>query len=281
MGRYLDQLTKGVNRSLLHSFLPPRAGDDPKLVRRAVCKLRTYQSLWNSLLDQIKTQLCDYIPQIPHQSTSMAVIVEPRKHPDLFPVLLSYMYHLNRHGPSWGLQIFHGTDNEEWLKNMLHMWPNVIYTNLQVSNLQVSDYSRLLKNTEFWNKIPAPAEHILIFQTDSIMLRSGIDAFLAYDYIGAPWKVSKEHEYVIGNGGLSLRKKSIMLQICVKYPDTSSRPEDVYFADHLLHDGYQLPTKEIAMTFSVETIYHDRPLGVHKPLRIPLLKLKDLLQFRS
>ena len=188
------------------------------------------------------------------------------------------MYHLNQKKPQWSLQIFHGTENGEWMKTMLHSWPNVIYTNLQVSNLTVSDYSRLLKTPRFWNGISG--EHVLIFQTDSIMLRSGIDEFMSYDYIGAPWKVTKEHQYLIGNGGLSLRRRNVMIKICDQYPDTTHRPEDVYFAEHLLHDGYKLPTKEIAMKFSVETMYNERPLGVHKPLRIPLPKLRELFQFR-
>ena len=51
-----------------------------------------------------------------------------------------------------------------------------------------------------------PADTIILKQLDS--------HFLQYDYIGAPFS-NRE----IGNGGLSLRSKSIMIQICEKYFD--------------------------------------------------------------
>ena len=42
--------------------------------------------------------------------------------------------------------------------------------------------------------------------------------------------------------------------------------EDVYFSfwSHRLV-GYHLPTKEVAATFSVETIFNRDPMGLHKP----------------
>ena len=35
----------------------------------------------------------------------------------------------------------------------------------------------------------AAAERVLIFQTDSLICREGVEAFAAYDYIGAPWSM--------------------------------------------------------------------------------------------
>ena len=57
-------------------------------------------------------------------------------------------------------------------------------------------------------------EKILIYQEDSILFRSNIDMFLHYDYIGAPFpKYQNDTPNGVGNGGFSLRSKSIMIKI--------------------------------------------------------------------
>jgi len=285
--KYLHNITKGVNSKLLRSFLPhgvlhgrKTSAPDPKLVKRAVRKCQKYCELWNNTLLAISNKLSDYIPDIPENGDRVAVIVEPRQHNDLITILKDYMYFLNipSTNPSWKLQIFHGSNNEKWLKDKLSRWNHVTYTNLGVNNLTVPQYSKLLKSSDFWNQIDG--EHVLIFQTDSLMLRHGIEKFMDYDYIGAPWKVSKEHTLVVGNGGLSLRKKSAMLRVIRDFPDDTSHPEDLYFCKHLLESGANLPPKNIACAFSVETIYHESPLGVHKPVKISPEKLERVMIHR-
>jgi len=269
--KYIHQLTKGLNPKLLQSFLPTRSMGDLKMIRRATVKCREYIHLWGDMMKDIEKKLDKFVPQIPEKSDRIAVIVEPRKHQDLLNVLRIYMYCLS----GWKLQIWCGNDNIDWIKEKLSSWQNVVYSKLPVKNLTVPDYSRLLKSADFWNRIDG--EHVLIFQTDSLILRQGIEKFLQYDYVGAPWKVSKEHTLDVGNGGLSLRRKSAMLKIIDKYPDQTGHPEDLYFCRHLKDDGYCLPSREIAKCFSVETVSYDTPIGIHKPLRISINKLKKIL----
>jgi hypothetical protein len=55
----------------------------------------------------------------------------------------------------------------------------------------------------------------LIFQLDTLLseqYKNNIYNFLDYDYVGAPWAFNHK----VGNGGLSLRKKSKMLEILNK-----------------------------------------------------------------
>ena len=60
-----------------------------------------------------------------------------------------------------------------------------------------------------------------------------------------------------GNGGLSFRKKSKMLQVCDKYRGGN---EDGFYSSR----DFFYPNKKISQNIFVETIFSDNPLGVHK-----------------
>jgi hypothetical protein len=68
----------------------------------------------------------------------------------------------------------------------------------------------------------------------------------------------------IGNGGLSLRRKSKMIEIInnCKY---DNKPEDIYFSLSCPNIYRNIPSFEDAKKFSVETVYNDISFGVHKP----------------
>jgi hypothetical protein len=182
-----------------------------------------------------------------------AVIIEPRKHPAMKFVLNNFLDHLDER---WNFIIFHGTENEEWVKQF--QGPRITYVNLNVANLTTAEYSKFCTTSEFYEKIPT--EMFLIFQTDTMICPSEknlIYDFMKYDYVGAPFiymgKVS------VGNGGLSLRRKSKMLEIIHKYP-YNGEPEDVYFSTKPLYK----PSVEEAKLFSMESIYSERCFGIHK-----------------
>ena len=85
------------------------------------------------------------------------------------------------------------------------MTQNSILQKIQITknNIDRMDYSKLLRSKErYWNKIDA--EYVLIFQTDSCICRFGIENFLKYDYIGAPYGgnpfQNKNLNIKIGNG---------------------------------------------------------------------------------
>jgi hypothetical protein len=118
----------------------------------------------------------------------------------------------------------------------------------------------LLTSTDFWQSLPF--DKVLIFQHDSGLLRKGIEQFLEYDFIGAPLY---HIDFPAMNGGLSLRSKSAMLECIMQLPwNPSLGNEDIYFCNLLKRiPGSKLPTKEIAQSFSVETIYGLGSLGYH------------------
>ena len=190
-----------------------------------------------------------------------AIIIEPRQHKALKFVIHNFLENLS---DEWGMVIFHGSRNKEYVSCILHeLTPSyrsrINLVNLHISNLNSESYSKLFVTPAFYNFIPT--ETFLVFQTDTMILsqnKHGIDSFLEYDYVGAPWK-----NYHVGNGGLSLRKKSKMLEIIKKKPYTNNQ-EDEYFSLKLPSTlSYHVPTFDMAKQFSVETIFYDKPFGIH------------------
>lgn len=199
---------------------------------------------------------------------STAIIIEPRKHKALSYVLENFLKNLP---DNWDIVIMHGTQNEEYVENILNTdlqsyKSRITKKNLYVDNLSISDYNNLLKSPSFYDNIPT--ETFLIFQTDSVICDENkdlLDGFLKYDYVGAPWKDA------VGNGGLSLRKKSKMLEIISKCPKDEGN-EDIYFANPCIDSNK--PSIEEAKKFSVEKLFNKDSFGVHKPWAY--LDAKDL-----
>lgn len=137
--------------------------------------------------------------------------------------------------------------------------------------------SEFLTGPWLWEEL-APAEHVLVFQADSILCANSetrVDDFLHYDFVRAPIAVPEVGDSGHGegvNGGLSLRNRSMILDI-VKNSNWSlemvdgtilhdgcstTKPclmfEDQWFYHKMKELGGRLPTKEVAMKFSVETV---------------------------
>ena len=195
-----------------------------------------------------------------------AVIVEPRKHAAIGAVLTNFISNLSE---DWNIIIFHGTQNlcyihsavfqDEYLKNQVH---RISVISLNCENLSITDYNRLLTSMEFYNNIPT--ETFLIFQTDTMIFpkhRDLIHDFLKYDYVGAPWKDGS-----VGNGGLSLRKKSKMMEILETCPYDGFQNEDCYFSNNKEVSLYK-PSGEEAKRFSIESVFSDVAFGTHSGWR--------------
>lgn len=233
-----------------------------------------HKFIWNYYVNLFKIKLNKYIPTIYPNTEYTAVIVEPRIHTDLEVVIKNVMYFLNEDSSNikWGLKIYHGTDNVDYIKSITSKMNGVILENLMVSNLNDNLYNDFLKNTYFWKSIPT--ENILIFQTDSLLLRFGISEFINWSYIGAPWIRYREGS-IVGNGGLSFRKKSKMIDITSNYSDDSIKMEDIFFCKYLNKED--VANYDMAMKFSVEDVYYNNPLGLHQP-KIEINKLESILK---
>jgi len=121
-----------------------------------------------------------------------------------------------------------------------------------------AEYNRLLCSKRLWRNLPA--EKVLIFQSDAMLLKQGIEAFLDYDFIGAPLY---HIPFPAMNGGLSLRDTKAMLRVINHISYDGSVNEDIFFTQGLQQLNGKLPDIETAKKFSVETIWGLGSLGYH------------------
>lgn len=192
-----------------------------------------------------------------------AVIIETRKHKALEFVLQNFLSTINV-----PFILFCGNLNKEFCEDLLagpllQFKSRVRIVHLNVDTMRASEYSTLLcKTRTIYNEIKT--EHFLLFQTDTMLFpryKEYINEFFQYDYVGAPW--NNDRFGGVGNGGLSLRRKSKMLEIMdtVTY---CGEPEDIYFCNNILVEMNR-PTMEQAKRFSVEEVFHPQTFGCHQP----------------
>lgn len=216
----------------------------------------------------------------------LAIIVEPRQHKALTFVLRNFAENLP---PEWNILVLHVKDNEAWLKEKLaeggelaDVASKIKLTSISEKTISRSDYNKMLQSIDFYeHHIPAETETFIFFQLDSMICKPHKDLlnnFLKYDYVGAPWPTPFHYSASVpwtligtsnvGNGGLSLRKKSKMLEMLRKCPPaepSDSLGEDSYFSAICNNVQINRPTADQAREFSIEMIYHPKSWGVHKP----------------
>lgn len=193
-----------------------------------------------------------------------AIITEPRIHPAWKLVLNNFLTNLDER---WNFIILCGLSNHEYLIDLVennfreHKERITIYQ-INVVNFIVQEYSNFMLNKQIYNLIPT--ETFLTFQLDTLIsakYKDYIYDFMEYDYVGAPWKKQHIPNLYVGNGGLSLRKKSAILHALdndtynIKYREN----EDVYFSFYIKNK----PSLEKAKLFSTETIFSEKSFGTH------------------
>ncbi len=192
-------------------------------------------------------------------------ILETRAHPQI-PALLRQCRRLL---PQWRIVFVHGpealatcTEDPDLVADIRA--GRISCHRIRARTATLDQYNVLMTSAEFYRRLPF--EHLLIAQTDSMLCAGAarhMDAFLDYDYVGAPWKW--EPSKVGGNGGLSLRRRSKMIAFCAAVPRSPDTPEDVYFCQTGTPVPMRVAPPPIASKFSVESLMTDAPVGTHKP----------------
>lgn len=182
-----------------------------------------------------------------------ACIVETRAFANLDKLIIDH--HLKYIPKDWGLTIYCSHQNHHLIKDVdFERETEIIVMQLPFG---VAEYNLLFKTVRFWESLPY--EKVLIFQTDSRLLREGIEDFLEWDYVGAKWLFQEQG----GNGGLSIRNVNIMRKIC-QLAKFTTRNEDVLFCNFMhLHKIGKLAPPDICRQFSVEAEYGLGSLGCH------------------
>lgn len=152
---------------------------------------------------------------------------------------------------------------------------------------------RMLTHMRFYKEVVDPAEWFLLFRSDTILCaqsNQSLNDWLEYDWVGAPWSVlldPRKPPCIIkcmwslmnillttfayrglddrfgGNGALSLRRVSAVKQILgFQTRLNDSDPSDRWLSMRmgLLPDAKMAPASKEA-EFSVENIWHDKPMG--------------------
>jgi Protein of unknown function (DUF5672) len=224
----------------------------------------------------------DLTPKL--DSAKVATLIELRPMANLVPLILHFASVL---GPTWPIRIFHSTENAAIFKTSHAMKQYVVSGRIVLTEMPaetsfknhnaVSEF--LAADTWFWDQL-APADHVLLFQADSILCSNApqkVDDYFEYDLIGAPI----DAKYGVGyNGGLSLRNRNKVIEVIKKYDwQETKKFEDQWFYIKMNETGARLPKPDIAKTFSIETIYYDKPLGLHQVQRWQKSKLDEVSQW--
>ncbi|KAK2052366.1 hypothetical protein LY76DRAFT_583562 [Colletotrichum caudatum] len=206
-------------------------------------------------------------------NSNVAVIIETdiTRVPNLVPVMLHFATVL---GPTWPVVLM--TLEANWNPSESPAFKRLMDTHqIQVKFLPpettLSDHhsvSVFLASPWIWEQFLS-SQRVLLFQADSILCSkspSRVEDFLHWDLIGAPIASHLGQGY---NGGLSLRNPKLMHEITT---DTSATLgpgdfEDQWFNARVKEHNGNLPSPEEAMKFAVESIYYERPLGYHQPVR--------------
>lgn len=210
-------------------------------------------------------------PPAPAADRPRAVIIESNMIPNLIPVMLHFATVL---GPAWGMVLF--TLKENWVEPLSAPFQRLqdegrVEVRFLPEGTKLADsgsVSRFLTSPWVWEQV-ADAKRVLLFQSDSILCSRSeerVEDYFKYDLVGAP--IAEQYGQGF-NGGLSVRNPRVFLNITrsVDFATSGHEFEDQYFYSELKKAGAELPTVEAAMTFAVETMYYETPLGYHQPQR--------------
>jgi len=180
----------------------------------------------------------------------VAVIVETRELVDLEMIIKSHMRMLPE---TTDLCIITSEAN----LHLSNLFPKAFFM-WKSGFMSTTRYNMLLTLPWFWEYF-MDYDRVLIFQHDSIILRPGIEEFMPYDYVGAPWTF-QEHG---GNGGLSLRNPKVMHHVCQTFPWDGTN-EDVYFCNKMKEKNIgNVAPRSVCEKFSVESIFKLGTFGGH------------------
>lgn len=220
------------------------------------------------------------IPEFGLDKTKETVLIEFREFPHVEFLLRNMIIKMPN---DWNHTVVCGRKNYDSMCKICNnicqgLKSSIRVIKLFVENLDRDEYCRLLTSSFFWDMFTG--EKILLYQEDTMLFHGNIDAFLCYDYVGAPWKRNQDdNSYHVGNGGFSLRSKSAMLKVIkenkqlilgnstknyMKNSKLNCIPEDVYFSKSLIDYSFgKVAPYDVALKFSQEAVLSNNSLGGH------------------
>ena len=252
------------------------------------------QKAWRAYADRLLGEYQRTVISIGRGRTGTAVFIANRR--TVFSEFA--LNHVPRMlGEDWGLALVVEPGMQSWAAERVADWGAVAVHSLVVPDSGTGSGTgsgtiagvaaardprhRLLRTPTFWEQFET--ENLLLFDSASLILRPIPEAYLAFDYVGAPWPEDRVSPWCRnGSGGFSLRRKSAMLDV-IERCNTHHwliPSEDVFFSlcMALSPDRYTLPSLEEARAFAVEQLDHHRPVALHEAWKYqPRSRLDALL----
>ena len=182
-----------------------------------------------------------------------------------------------------GFSIVYGKKNASYIEERYSKWENIILVNTGNENLDRGSYSGLLKMYNFYK----PYEnwsHILIYQTDALLIQKINNVYFQYDYVGAPWKLDNQcAKYNAGNGGFSLRNIKNSMRVCestkdILHENMHRGNEDIFFCGQDSFNYIPVNT-DLHLKFSIERVKCERPIGCHQIMRCWEMNNNEYMDF--
>jgi hypothetical protein len=245
----------------------------------------------NNIYEQTLYKFCEKIRATQtikyyENSDKIALIIDPRYDYLMEAVIRQHMYFLNPEG--WNLMIVSHSMYRDKIKAdfpnciFAEISEGIIYYKNDKPNLTIDGYNKMFLSPHFWLSIPA--ENVLVFQKDCFMYKMFSSEFMDYDFVGARSVLYIENDgtqRLIYNGGLSLRKKSAMMDCLekmsfqhiydiiepiindIKTPvNLYKKNEDIFFSfackilNKKIPDMHLMPAFSVESEFNMETSFH-------------------------
>lgn len=245
----------------------------------------------NDIYEQTLYKFCEKIRATQtinyyENADKVALIIDPRYDYLMEAVIRQHMYFLNPEG--WNLMIISHSMYRDKIKAdfpnciFAEISEKIIYYKNDKPNITIDGYNKMFLSPYFWLSIPA--ENVLVFQKDCFMYKMFSSEFMDYDFVGARSVLYIENDgtqRLIYNGGLSLRKKSAMMDCLekmsfqhiydiiepiindIKTPvNLYKKNEDIFFSfackilNKKIPDMNLMPVFSVESEFNMETSFH-------------------------
>lgn len=215
--------------------------------------------IFNSLKELYSSHLKDYwnSAQIPYVSDKAIIIIERRCHPNLEFILHNACYFAR----GYSIHIFCSKANLSFIEaicgsQIKNIHIHTIFFNIGTSEDGWMEYNKLLKTKRFWEFLKE--EYLLLLEIDTYLLQHIPESIYEYDYVASAW------EWLIsepGGGGLSYRKRSVMIKIC----ELDNTLLDICtMQDSFSSTGVKILEAKYSHNFFTESTFIEGAIGLHQ-----------------
>jgi hypothetical protein len=199
---------------------------------------------------------------VPRESDKALIFVERRKQPNLEFCIKNAAYFAR----GYAIHIFCSDANLEFIKEIcgkqldnIHI--HVVFKGFGTPEEGKTEYNELLKMREFWERFTE--EHLITFETDCYLIKPIPESIYEFDYVASKWAWLPDEP---GGGGLSYRKRSLMLEITGKF-EPSFDPWQDGFVNYAIKTlpHRKVPTLSEANKYFVESWHiNTNTVGMHQ-----------------